>query len=78
MPDPIIPDQPMDTAPHDQTVIEVLLPNGTITRAIWAWGGGWAGEWDRRRAHGFGGWHCFNDAHQPIAWRHCGGVNLNA
>lgn len=60
---------PMDVAPRDQTVIEVRLPDGSVKRAMWAWGGGWAAEFDRRRPHGFGGWLMFNESHQPVAWR---------
>lgn len=70
--------QPMDAAPRDRTVIEGELPDGSIKRMIWAWGGGWAAEWDKRRRHGFGGWISFNDTHQPVRWRDCGGENVDA
>jgi hypothetical protein len=69
--------QPIETAPRDQTIIEGQFADGAVRRMIWAWGGGWAGEWDRRRRYGFGGWLSFNDTHQPTAWRDCGGENVN-
>lgn len=66
----------IESAPHDQTIIEGKLPNGDIKRMIWAWGGGWAGEWDKRRPRSLGGWLSLNDEHQPTAWRHCGGEKV--
>lgn len=63
--------EPMETAPRDQTVIEAMLPNDEIKRIMWAWGGGWAVEWDRRRPAGVGSWLSLNDTHQPIKWRRC-------
>jgi hypothetical protein len=60
--------QPIETAPRDQTPIKVMLPDGSMKVAMWVWGGGWAGEWDRRRPNGFGGWLAFNDTHQPTHW----------
>jgi hypothetical protein len=62
--------QPMDTAPRDRTPIRALLPNGEERTVMWAWGGGWAGEFDQRRPRGIGGWLSLNDAHQPVKWRH--------
>lgn len=66
--------QPMETAPKDQTIIEGQLPGGAVKRMIWAWGGGWAIEWDKRRPLGIGGWISLNDTHQPVQWRSCGGL----
>ena len=61
----------------DQAIIEGLFEDGAVRRMIWAWGGGWAGEWDRRRRYGFGRRLSFNKTHQPIKWRDCGGESAN-
>ncbi len=68
--------QEMDTAPRDQTIIEGQLPDGRVRRMIWAWGGGWSGEFNLQNPLCLR-WLSFNEASQPVAWRDCGGGNAN-
>lgn len=63
--------RPMESAPRDQTIIEGMLPDGSIRRMIWAWGGGWSGEIGSR--YKYLRWLSLNETHQPVAWRDCGG-----